>query len=305
MPNTLDATVFDLYKSNNNQKSDLLIASPGGHGGEGGGGGMNVIDRNEKNLNDAIGSYEYFVEKLEEAEKEGKSFEEIQKIRKKIDKWYDKIKSLDPIFFNEIEEEVKEDYGVNNEKLITELKNLVIQNIKSIFNDIKNDIEKMPELLIENETAPYFLQPFFRCGILTEKALEAKENDNLKKANTYANLAIRSVIREKNILEKQGRQIKEKSIDPKLLTNIEYSLLGINNIILDDYKNGNRYIKKALESESQDTSKLKSLIAYTGIINGEIDQGCSDLEELIIDGTIDIVDLDIIPIEDICRFPNY
>ena len=100
MPNTLDASVFDLYKSNNYQKSDLLIASPGGHGG---GGGMKITDKKEKDLNDAIGSYEYFVEKLDEAEKEGKSFEEIQKIRKKIDKWYDKIKSLDPIFFNEID----------------------------------------------------------------------------------------------------------------------------------------------------------------------------------------------------------
>ena len=71
----------------------------------------------------------------------------------------------------------------------------------------------------------------------------------------------------------------------------------------DDYKNGNRYIKKALESEIQDGSNLKSLLAYTGIINGEIAQGCSDLTELIIEGTIKRVDLEIIPIDDICIFP--
>ena len=59
-------------------------------------------------------------------------------------------------------------------------------------------------------------------------------------------------------------------------------------------------MKKALESENQDTSNLKTLIAYTGIISGEINQGCSDWEDLIIDGTIDLVDLDIIPVEDIC-----
>ena len=181
-----------------------------------------------------------------------------------------------------------------------------ISNINTKYGlNVINKIQDIPELLIENETAPYILEPFSRCGILTEKALESEENGNLKKAKIYAELAIKSVIREKNILDKQGKQIKEKSIDPKLLENIEYSLLGINSIILDDYKSGNRYIKKALESENQDDSNLKTLIAYTEIINGEIDQGCKDLEELIIDGTIDSDDLDIIPIEDICRrFPE-
>ena len=294
MPNTLDAAVFDLNKSNNNQKSELLIASPGGHSG---GGGEKALDKKEENINDAIKTYDYFVRKLAEAEDKGKSFEEIQKISKKIDKWYNKIKLLDPIIFNEM---FAEDVIYDDATLITELKNLVTPEIVSIFNYVKNDIEQIPELYIENETAPYILEPFSRCGILTERALEAEENGNLKKADTYAKLAIKSVVREKNILEKQGRQIKEKSIDPKSLENIEYSLLGINSIILDDYKSGSRYMKKALESENQNTSNLKSLIAYTEIINGEIDQGCSDLEELIIDGTIDLVDLDIIPVEDIC-----
>ncbi len=302
MPNTLDAAgVFDLYKSNNNQKSEILIASPGGHGSEGGGGGKKALDKQEENLNDAIKSYYFFVKKLEEAEDKGKSFEEIQKISNKIDKWYNKIKLLDPIIFNEMfAEDVIDDNGVNNETLITELKKLVTSEIVNVFNDVKNDIDQIPELYIEDETAPYILAPFSRCGTLTERALEAEENGNLKKAYTYAKLAIKAVVREKNILEKQGRQIKEKSIDPKSLENIEYSLLGINSIILDDYKSGSRYMIKALESENQNTSNLKSLIAYTEIINGEIDQGCSDLEELIIDGTIDLVDLEIIPIEDIC-----
>lgn len=294
MPNTFDAAVFDLNKSNNNQKSELLIASPGGHSG---GGGEKALDKKEENINDAIKTYDYFVRKLAEAEDKGKSFEEIQRISKKIDKWYNKIKLLDPIIFNEM---FAEDVIYDDATLITELKNLVTPEIVSIFNYVKNDIEQIPELYIENETAPYILEPFSRCGILTERALEAEENGNLKKADTYAKLAIKSVVREKNILEKQGRQIKEKSIDPKSLENIEYSLLGINSIILDDYKSGSRYMKKALESENQNTSNLKSLIAYTEIINGEIDQGCADLEELIIDGTIDLVDLDIIPVEDIC-----
>ena len=190
-------------------------------------------------------------------------------------------------------------------EIIESFKDNVININAKLGSDVIKKIEDIPELLIENETAPYILSPFFRCGALTEKAIEAEEDDNQKRADTYAELAIKSVIREKDILEKQGRQIKEKSIDPKLLANIENSLLGINSIIRDDYKSGNRYMKKALESENQDTSNLKTLIAYTGIISGEMNQGCSDLEDLIINGTIDLVDLDIIRIEDICRsFPE-
>ena len=197
------------------------------------------------------------------------------------------------------------DQDLSEKKFIKAIVKAISKIITKFGSDVISKIQDIPELLIENETAPYILEPFSRCGILTEKALEAEENGNLKKANIYAELAIKSVIREKNILDKQGRQIKEKSIDPKLLENIEYSLLGINSIILDDYKSGNRYLKKARESENQDNSNLKTLIAYTEIINGKIDQGCTDLEELIIDGTIDSDDLDIIPIEDICRsFPE-
>ena len=212
------------------------------------------------------------------------------------------LKKLDPKVFNEMFGEEAINYDTDNIKtLTTELKNLVTSTNVSLFKDVKNDIKQIPELLVENETAPYILKPFFRCGILTEKALEAQKNGNSKKADTYAKLAIKSVVSEETILEKQGRQIKEKSIDPKSLENIEYSILGINSFILDDYKSGNRYIKKALESENQNTSNLKSLIAYTEIINGEIDQGCSDLQELISDGTNEIVDLDIFnQIEDIC-----
>ena len=43
---SLDAAVFDLNILKNNQKRDLLIASPGGHGdGGGGGGGMKPADK--------------------------------------------------------------------------------------------------------------------------------------------------------------------------------------------------------------------------------------------------------------------
>ena len=264
---------FNSLDNENNiyEAVDILIAEAGGSGG--GGGGLNPAEQKER-------------------DKKRKKAQEAAKKRNK-----EKAK----------EKGVKIDIGVNNieKKSIKAILKAISNNNTKLGSDVVNKIQDIPELLIENETAPYILEPFSRCGILTEKALEAEENGNLKKANIYAELAIKSVIREKNILDKQGRQIKEKSIDPKLLENIEYSLLGINSIILDDYKNGNRYLKKARESENQDNSNLKTLIAYTEIINGEIDQGCADLEELIIDGTIDSDDLDIIPIEDICRsFPE-
>ena len=266
---------FNSLDNENNiyEAVDILIAEAGGSGG--GGGGLNPAEQKER-------------------DKKRKKAQEAAKKRNEA-----KAKAK--------EKGVKIDIGVNNieKKSIKAILKAISNNNTKLGSDVVNKIQDIPELLIENETAPYILEPFSRCGILTEKALEAEENGNLKKANIYAELAIKSVIREKNILDKQGRQIKEKSIDPKLLENIEYSLLGINSIILDDYKSGNRYLKKARESENQDNSNLKTLIAYTEIINGEIDQGCADLEELIIDGTIDSDDLDIIPIEDICRsFPE-
>ena len=268
---------FNSLDNENNiyEAVDILIAEAGGSGG--GGGGLNPAEQKER-------------------DKKRKKAQEAAKKRNEA-KAKAKAKAKG----------VKIDIGVNNieKKSIKAILKAISNNNTKLGSDVVNKIQDIPELLIENETAPYILEPFSRCGILTEKALEAEENGNLKKANIYAELAIKSVIREKNILDKQGRQIKEKSIDPKLLENIEYSLLGINSIILDDYKSGNRYLKKASESENQDNSNLKTLIAYTEIINGEIDQGCADLEELIIDGTIDSDDLDIIPIEDICRsFPE-
>ena len=270
---------FNSLDNENNiyEAVDILIAEAGGSGG--GGGGLNPAEQKER-------------------DKKRKKAQEAAKKRNEA-KAKAKAKAK--------EKGVKIDIGVNNieKKSIKAILKAISNNNTKLGSDVVNKIQDIPELLIENETAPYILEPFSRCGILTEKALEAEENGNLKKANIYAELAIKSVIREKNILDKQGRQIKEKSIDPKLLENIEYSLLGINSIILDDYKSGNRYLKKASESENQDNSNLKTLIAYTEIINGEIDQGCADLEELIIDGTIDSDDLDIIPIEDICRsFPE-
>ena len=66
MPTTLDAAVFDLYKSNNNQ-SDLLIASPGGHGG----GGMSAKEKAKKKKNEARSKLNFLIRLKKELEATG------------------------------------------------------------------------------------------------------------------------------------------------------------------------------------------------------------------------------------------
>ena len=65
MPTTLDAAVFDLYKSNNDQ-SDLLIASPGGHGG-----GMTPKEKAKKKKNAARSKLNFLIRLKKELEATG------------------------------------------------------------------------------------------------------------------------------------------------------------------------------------------------------------------------------------------
>ena len=44
-------------------------------------------------------------------------------------------------------------------------------------------------------------------------------------------------------------------------------------------------------------------MAFTEIASGNINQGCSDIKELILDGTIDIDDVDDFLLEEMCRSP--
>ena len=71
---SLDAAVFDLNILKNNQKRDLLIASPGGHGG-GGGGGKKPKDKKEECIKRSKRAIRFFEKELNEEEKAGKSRE--------------------------------------------------------------------------------------------------------------------------------------------------------------------------------------------------------------------------------------
>ena len=75
---SLDAAVFDLNILKNNQKRDLLIASPGGHGG-GGGGGKKPKDKKEECIKRSKRAIGFFERQLFDEERLGKSTEKTEK----------------------------------------------------------------------------------------------------------------------------------------------------------------------------------------------------------------------------------
>ena len=86
---------------------------------------------------------------------------------------------------------------------------------------------------------------------------------------------------------------------------IELSLRSLNNLIDDNYEQSNQYLLEAINLEKKASSPLNKLVPFTKLLSGDINKGCSDLEDLIVDGTIDIEDFDEnFPIEDICIFPD-
>ena len=77
---SLDAAVFDLNILKNNQKRDLLIASPGGHGGGGGGGGgKKPKDKKEECIKRSKRAIGFFERQLFDEERLGKSTEKTEK----------------------------------------------------------------------------------------------------------------------------------------------------------------------------------------------------------------------------------
>ena len=187
---------------------------------------------------------------------------------------------------------------------------IVIKPINNIAKEflikgLKKDINNLPEIFDEEETAPKNIPLFNRSLAFTEKAFEAQENGETEKAKILSELAFKSTIREEKIINKKSikKQLAEKLSDTKIVDSIKFTLFGLNSLILEDYEEGNRNFKKALNNKEQDTAKLKSLVAFTEIASGNINQGCSDIEELILDGTIDIDDVDDFLLEEMCRSP--
>ena len=175
------------------------------------------------------------------------------------------------------------------------------KHIKDVVNYTENIINDNTKITYENEE----LIPFSRCVIFTLKAVEANENDNTKRAKAYSKLSNKSIERDLKILNENKIQLKQKGIDEKKLKFIELTLRSLNSLLIDDYENANKYLVEAINIEKKDGSPLKKLVPFTKLLSGDIDKGCSDLEDLIVDGTIDIEDFDEdFPIEDICIFPD-
>ena len=148
-------------------------------------------------------------------------------------------------------------------------------------------------------------QPLNKCLIFTMKAIDANENDNTKRAKAYSRLSNKSMERDLKILKENKTQLKQKGLDEKELKFIELSLRSLNSLIEDNYEDANQYLLEAIDIENKAGSPLKKLVPFTKLLSGDIDNGCSDLEEFIIDGTIDIEDFDEnFPIEDICIFSD-
>ena len=147
--------------------------------------------------------------------------------------------------------------------------------------------------------------PFSRCVTFTMKAVDANENENTKRAKAYSRLSNKSIERDLKILKENKTQLKQKGIDEKELKFIELTLRSLNSLIEDNYEDANKYLLEAIDIEKKARSPLKKLVPFTKLLSGDIDKGCSDLEDLIVDGTIDIEDFDEdFPIEDICIFPD-
>ena len=173
--------------------------------------------------------------------------------------------------------------------------------IKDVVNYTENIIKNNTKISHENKE----LIPFSRCVIFTLKAVEANENDNTKRAKAYSKLSNKSIERDLKILNENKIQLKQKGIDEKKLKFIELTLRSLNSLLNDNYENANKYLVEAINIEKKDGSPLKKLVPFTKLLVGDIDKGCSDLEDLIVDGTIDIEDFDEdFPIEDICIFPD-
>ena len=173
--------------------------------------------------------------------------------------------------------------------------------IKDLINYIQDKININPKISHENNE----FVPFSRCGAFTMKAIEAYENNNIKRARAYSKLSNKSINREIKILKENKNQLNQKGIDEKEMKFIELSLRSLNNLIDDNYEQSNQYLLEAINLEKKASSPLNKLVPFTKLLSGDINKGCSDLEDLIVDGTIDIEDFDEnFPIEDICIFPD-
>lgn len=294
----VDSAVFNLYEKQNN---NLLIA--GTECGGAIGGGMNVKERAEENLKKAEKSLQYFKSKKAEAEANGESTKEIDK---KIEKYINKIKKLSKD--NELKDEIiggdensipkmREEF----KKLNTNKTNIVKKKTNSLMEEIWEPYKRIAEEnrrrkesgKYNNEDGLYVellgLSP--RSLNFTTAALDSQEDGNEARAETYHKLAIKSLESSLN-----------KNEVPSSEEHHHHGLLAINYYYLDDYENSNKSLKKSASGykNTKKRDSIKTLIATTSILSGNVNQGCQDLFDYFADGDIPFDST--FPIEEFCIF---
>ncbi len=294
----VDSAVFNLYEKQNN---NLLIA--GTECGGAIGGGMNVKERAEENLKKAEKSLQYFKSKKAEAEAKGESTKEIDK---KIEKYIKKIEKLSPeteLIETIGDDDLSEPLGYYGRYKPIDIKQL--NNIKQITNNLMEEIlEPYKRIAEENrrrkESGKYNNEDGLYVELMgvsprslnfTTAALDSQEDGNEARAKTYHKLAVKSLESSLN-----------KNEVPSSEEHHHHGLLAINYYYLDDYENSNKSLKKSASGykNTKKRDSIKTLIATTSILSGNVNQGCQDLFDYFADGDIPFDST--FPIEEFCIF---
>ena len=299
-------TEFNSLENENNifEAVDILIAEGGGcGGGAGGGGGMSPIKKKEKDLEKAIKSLRYFQSKKAEAETRGESTENIDK---KIKKYIKKIQKLDTE--SALDDEIIGGDENSMPKMGEKFKNLNKNQLNAIKQKTKTMMEAIWEpykrIAEENrrrkESGEYTTEDGLIIELMglsprslnfTSAALDSQEDGNEARAETYHKLAVKSL---ESSLNKNEVDSSEE--------HHHHGLLAINYYYLEDYENSNKSLKKSAsgykKTEKRDT--IKTLVATTSILSGNVNQGCQDLFDYFADGDIPFDST--FPIEDFCIF---
>ena len=298
-------TEFNSLENENNifEAVDILIAEAGCGGGSGGGGGMSPIKRKEENLEKAKKSLQFFESKKAEAESRGESTE---KIDKKIEKYKKKIIELDPNYL--IPVILGGDPITRDPSAISNFKKLNKNQLDTINNKTDSMMKGIMESYIRiaeenkrrkesgeytNEDGEYVellgISP--RSLNFTTAALDSQEDGNEARSETYHKLAIKSL---ESSLNKNEVDSSEE--------HYHHELLAINYYYLDDYENSNKSLRKAASGyqKTEKSDSIKTLVATTAILSGNVNQGCQDLYDYFADGEINFDST--FPIEDFCIF---
>ena len=296
-------TEFNSLENENNifEAVDILIAEGGGCGG-GGGGGMSPIKKKEKDLQKAIKSLRYFQSKKAEAETRGESTE---KIDEKIKKYIKKIQKLDTESAGDVQFLIETPwyklYNYEYKNLNENQLNIIKQKTKTMMEAIWEPYKRIAE---ENrrrkESGEYTTEDGLidelmglspRSLNFTSAALDSQEDGNEARAETYHKLAVKSL----------ESSLNKNEVDSSV-EHHHHGLLAINYYYLDDYENSNKSLRKAASGykKTEKRDAIKTLVATTAILSGNVNQGCQDLYDYFADGDIPFDST--FPIEDFCIF---